>query len=116
MKVSPGSVAADGHSLRHRAGLGRVRARAGEGHEPLREGQHVLPDVAHDQQEQRLREQRPRVLCRHSEGTGILPLCFPLEMLCVAPRLLCCCNRAFNQFLRAHCASTEDWDFSGLWH
>lgn len=86
IKVSPGSLQADGYSLWHRAGLGSVRARAGEGDEPLREGQHVCPDVEDDQQEQWLGEQRPGVHCRHSEGTGMLPLCFPLDMLCVTPR------------------------------
>lgn len=102
MKVPAGSVPADGHSLRHSAGLGRVRACAGEGHEPLREGQRVRPDVENDQQEQQLREQRPRVLCRHPQGTAVLPLCSPREMLCAATRCLaaafsykrCVCTRA----------------------
>lgn len=128
IKVSPGSLEADGYSLRHRAGLGSVRARASERDEPLREGQHVFPDVEDDQQEQWLGEQRPGIHCRHSEGTGMHPLCFPLEMLCVPPCLLSCCfqlrgthlhpgsDRAWNQFLKAHCTGTEDWDFSGLWH
>ena len=47
-QVSPGPVAADRPAVRDRAGLCGLRPGALQGHEPLREGPHVLSDVAHD--------------------------------------------------------------------
>lgn len=125
MQVSAGPVEADGHSVRHGAGLRGVRARAREGHEPLREGQHVRPDVEDDQQEQRLREQRPGVHCRHPEGTATFPI----------GGALCCSTFAWLLLLarrdpfadrQGSCLESipespialgmEGWGFSGLWH